>query len=138
MYYHITKLVYLLPLSEDVILHILNLAGYVRLRNGKYYSQLNRNYKIFRKVKELPRFQNWKVHLPIKTAWFRKAFCDKIIILGNIYYCDNNGPTIGRSYKISWFEYDYDGEMHDISSEKHLLVLQNQKVIVIYKDLIIF
>ena len=129
MYYQISKLVHLLNLPEDIILHILHLAGYIRLRNGVYMNQINRNFLIYKKLEGVPRFINWVVRLPVKTAWFRKSFCDKMIIIGNIQYRDSTGMTTGRQYKVSWFEYDYEGEMHNIASEENLLVLQNKNVV---------
>jgi hypothetical protein len=90
MYFHITKLVYLLNLPEEILINILHLVGCIKLRNGLYITQLNRNYKIFKQVEGIPRFINWEVRLPVKTEWFRKSFCDKMIRLENIIYLDIN------------------------------------------------
>ena len=130
MYYHITKLVNLLKLPEDIIIYILHFSGFLKLRNGKYMNQINTNFSIYKKLEKVPRFINWKVRLPVKTAWIRKSFCDKMIVLGNVNYSDQTIPTIGRKYQVSWYEFDYEGEMHKISTEIKILVFQNRNVAV--------
>jgi hypothetical protein len=118
MYLHITKLINLLPLPEDVLIHILHLAGFIRLRNGKYIPQINRNLLIFKELRMIPSFVGRsEIQLFIKTQWFRKSFCDKIITLKTVYY--NNELT--RDYECSWYEYDEANAQHHIKSEDHYI-----------------
>jgi len=136
MYLHITKLVNLLPLPEDTLFYILYLAGYVQLRNGKYIPQINKNFYIFKLLKQVPPFQNGHVQLFIKTEWFRRSFCDKIITLRNRIYFENeeqpyhhNGEdqyqnqditnVLVRFYDSSWYEYDECNGQHHIKYEEH-------------------
>jgi hypothetical protein len=124
MYCQITKLVNLLNLPQDIIFHILHLAGLVKLRNGKYFSQINKNYKIFRQIKELPMFQNGGVRLQVKTD----LLFNKMILLANIQYRYKSCITISRKYEIARFFLERDGEMHHIATDENLLVLQNKYV----------
>jgi hypothetical protein len=117
MYFQITKLINLLPLPTDTILHILHLVGYIRLRNGKYMHQLNRNYTIFKHLKFIPCFRGSEVKLFIQTKWFRKSFCDQIITLKMEYYNDE----LKRIYNCSWYEYDECNAQHHIVNVDHYI-----------------
>jgi len=132
MYFHITKLIYLLPLPEDVLLHILHLAGVIRLRNDKYMPQINRNFPIFKQLRMIPSFVGRsEIQLFIKTQWFRRSFCDKIITLKTLYY---NNELI-RDYECSWYEYDEANAQHHIKSEDHYITYYgNNTTIEIIED----
>jgi len=117
MYYQITKLINLLPLPEDAILHILHLAGFIRLRNGKFIPQLNRQYLIFRHLRLIPSFRNCEVKLVIQTKWFRRSFCDQIITLKNVYY----HGELKRIYDCSWYEYDECNGQHHLVYVDHYI-----------------
>ena len=122
MYYQITKLVYLLNLPEDIILHILHLAGYIRLRNGVYMNQINRNCLIYKQITMIPWFRNSTVQLFLETKWFRKSFCDKIITLKNVY--NQNGvhdDYLAREFDTSWYEYDESNAQHPVKYEDHFI-----------------
>jgi hypothetical protein len=117
MYFQITKLINLLPLPEDAILHILHLAGYIRLRNGKYMPQINRLNPIYKYLRMIPRFRSSEVKLFIQTKWFRRSFCDQIITLKNVFYNDE----LKRVYDCSWYEYDECNAQHHLVYVDHYI-----------------
>jgi hypothetical protein len=133
MYFQITKLIYLLPLPEDIVFHILHLVGVIRLRNGKYSTQINRNFPIFKQLRMLPSFVGKsQIQLYIKTQWFRKSFCDKIITLRSINY--NNELT--REYDCSWYEYDEANAQHHIKTEENYITYygNNNSIEILIED----
>lgn len=132
MYIQITKLIYLLPLPEDILIHILHLAGLIRLRNGKYMSQINRNFHIFKELTMIPSFVGRsEIQLFIKTQWLNKSFCDKIISLRSVYYYNE----LAREYDCSWYEYDKaNAQQHIHTEDNYITYYGNNTTIEIIED----
>jgi len=130
-------------LIENLPLDIFNLifeyTGYHKLRNGKYMVQIKKNNPIYDNLLKMPVISDGRVMLLVKTEWFRKSFCDKIITLfpvdlRNIQHPHhqweyllsiqslnneniNENETIVEVYDYSWHEYDFDGSLHHIKNE---------------------
>jgi hypothetical protein len=116
---------FLLTLSKEIEIYILEFAGYHKLRNGKYIVQLPKNMTIIKKLlmkrKIMVDRTYSTVELPIMTKWFRRAFCDKIITLFveiNEYEYDEDYRVI-RFYDCGWYEYDYDESLHRLTYEEY-------------------
>ena len=133
-------------LPQVIIDYILDLAGFYKWRNGKYMTQLDKTQDIFKLLKLVPRFEGWSVRLYVKTEWFRRRWCDKMISLYvihninnhhnyQIYYNDyddfnddnvddnnNNNNNLTRVYDSSWYEYDECNGLHHIKTEEKILM----------------
>jgi len=137
------KLTKLLP--QVIIDCILELVGYYKWRNGKYMTQLDKRQDIFRLLKLVPRFEGWSVRLYVKTEWFRKRWCDKMISLYVIHnmhnihhhqlynlddddndYLDNDYHdyynNLTRIYDSSWYEYDECNGMYHIKTDEKVIM----------------
>ena len=131
----IKRLIMSLNLHSDIVNYILEMIDCHKNRKGKYMVQLNKNCDIYNKLEHVPLIDNWHVSLPIKTAWFRKSFCDKRItlyalnIINNTYTNDNevsdeDDNNLVRVYDCSWYEQDFDNSMHKIKTEeKHYVYI---------------
>ena len=129
-------------LPQVIIDYILDLAGFYKWRNGKYMTQLDKTQDIFKLLNLVPRFEGWSVRLYVKTEWFRKRWCDKMIslyVIHNVnnnnqlyyndyhdydyddynYYDDNN---LTRVYDSSWYEYDECNGLHHIKTEEKIFM----------------
>jgi len=131
-----SKLTGLLP--QVIIDYILDLAGYYKWRNGKYMAQLDKTQDIFKLLKLVPRFEGWSVRLYVKTEWFRRRWCDKMISLYvihnvnnhynyNIYHNDDdydyhNHNNLTRVYDSSWYEYDECNGLHHVTTEEKIFM----------------
>ena len=66
---------------------------------------------------KIPLFTQMTVKLYIRTEWFRRSFCDKIISLFIIDTYENeynDNVIITRNYDCSWYEYNELQQDHKI------------------------
>ena len=124
MYSINSNLIKLLP--KDIIDYILNIAGYHKFRNGKFITQLDFNKNIFKLLIKMPLFKQCNVKLYVKTKFFSKTYCDKIITLYIFdYYNDNYddyGDILMRTYDCSWYSYDECNARHKIETEENKFI----------------
>ena len=107
---------------------LLLFSGYHKFRNSNYITQIDKSSKIFEKLSFVPLIKDWHVKLLIKTEWFRRSFCDKIIKIYVVNIIDeyddefDEEPDVDNKlltvYDCGWYEYDFDGSSHKIKNEE--------------------
>ena len=115
------KLIILLP--PEIIDYLLIFVGYHKWRNGIHITQLYEINKTYDYLKKIPLFNNYQVQLYVKTEWFNKSFCDKIITLNT--NTDYNNTKLRRIYDCSWYSYDNCNAMQLINNESVIITFNN-------------
>lgn len=122
-----SKLTKLLP--QNIIDYILTIAGYHKYRNGKFITQLDQTKNIFKLLIKIPLLQSSQVKLYVKTKFFSKTYCDKIITLYIFNYYndnyDNFGDILMRSYDCSWYSYDECNACHKVETKEKEYIFVN-------------
>ena len=97
----IKKIFRLLP--DDIMNYILLIAGYHKLRNGKFIVQLDKNNPIFLLLREIPLIDRGQILLRIGTFYDEEdesKYRDKVIAINLCF-----GETgVFYHYTSSWYE----------------------------------